>query len=53
MLGKKGNIDALTKFIKTFEETYGMKQKAENREKRDKSQMKNYKTEAQRSGSKL
>ena len=42
MLGKKGNIDALTKFIKTFEETYGMKQKTGHRERADKSPMKIY-----------
>ena len=40
MLGKKGDTDALTKFIKTFEETYGLKQKSGKRERGVKSPLK-------------
>ena len=57
LLSKKGgNTDALAKFIKNFEETYGIKQKTmttTNRERANKSPMRVFKTEAKRSNSNL
>ena len=52
-LGKKGNSDAITKFIKTFEETYGLKQKPGKRDRVNQSPMRVHMTEAKRSMSKL
>jgi len=53
LLGKKGNSDALTKFIKTFEETYGLKMKSGKRDRANHSPMRVHMTEAKRSISKL
>ncbi len=53
MLGKKGNTDALARFIKTFEETYGLKQKTGKRDRGAKSPLRVHQTEAKRPSSKL
>jgi hypothetical protein len=53
ILGKKGNTDALARFIKTFEETYGLKQKPGKRDRGTKSPLRVHMTEAKRPSSKL
>jgi hypothetical protein len=53
ILGKKGNTDALARFIKTFEETYGLKQKPGKRDRGAKSPLRVHMTEAKRPSSKL
>ena len=53
ILGKRGNTDALARFIKTFEETYGLKQKSGKRDRAAKSPLRVHLTEAKRPSSKL